>query len=126
MTANAKLIKPWFLALSTLHFLISCFLMLFGLSTAYLSAATGSGPGLLGYLLVVLQLPLFLLSTYGKTLLQDTIFEGHLEPSIPKVLVLMLITSLIYGYFIARLLLRFRRNPENDLRDEGGPPQALP
>ena len=35
----------------------------------------------------------------------------------------MLITSLIYGYFIARLLLCFRRNPESDVREEGGPPQ---
>jgi hypothetical protein len=123
MTANAKLFKHWFPGLYTLHFLISCFLMLFGLSTAYPSAATGSGPGLLGYLLVVLQLPLFLLSTYGKTLSRDTIFESHLEPSIPEILVLMPITSLIYGYFIARLLLRFRRNPESDVREEGGPPQ---
>ena len=59
--------------------------MLFGIATAYPSAATGSGPGLVGYVLVVLQLPLFLLSNYGKTLLQDTIFESHLEPSIPGI-----------------------------------------
>ena len=85
MTASAKSFKHWFIGLSAMHFLFSCLLMLFGIATAYPSAATGSGPGLVGYVLVVLQLPLFLLSNYGKTLLQDTIFESHLEPSIPGI-----------------------------------------
>lgn len=104
MKAKPNLFKRWFIGLAGLHFLVSCFLMLFLMATAYPSAATGSGPGLIGCLLVALQTPVFLLtSKFGDAL------------SFPGLFILMLLSSLIYSYVITHLILRFGKHPDRDL-----------
>jgi hypothetical protein len=107
MEASKNSFRNSWIGLAGLHFLASCLLMLFGMATAYPSAATRSGPGLTGYVLAVLQAPLWLL-TSG---LGDALLDRHFEPTLLTGSLLILLSSLLYGYVLAWLLFRLRQLP---------------
>ena len=83
------------LAFGGLHCLVSFALALFCCAAAWPSAATGSGTGIMEYLFIALQLPLFLLSKLDGSLTLPTFF------------LCLLPSSLLYGYGWASLLRRF-------------------
>jgi hypothetical protein len=85
-------------AFGGLHCLVSFAVALFCFAAAWPSAATGSGPGVMGYLFFALQLPLFLLSKLNTSL------------SLPTFFLCLLPSSLLYGYGWASLLRRFSPN----------------
>jgi hypothetical protein len=81
-------------AFGVLHCLVSFAVALFCCGAAWASAATGSGTGIMEYLFIALQLPVFLLSK----------LDGSF--SLPKLFFCLLPSSLLYGYGWASLLRR--------------------
>ena len=79
-------------AFGGLHCLVSFAIGLFCYAAAWASAATGSGPGIIEYVLVGLQLPLFLLSKLDAGFMLYTL------------LLCLLPSSLLYGYGWASLV----------------------
>ena len=82
------------LAFGGLHCLVSFVVALFCCAAAWPSAASGSGTGIMEYLFIALQLPLFLLSKLDGSLSLSTFF------------LCLLPSSLLYGYGWASLLRR--------------------
>jgi hypothetical protein len=93
---RTRSIHPSGLAMASLHFLMTIVVGFLGLATAWPSAATHSGPGIIGGILVALQAPVFLLSQLDHELPATTL------------LILMPPTSVMYGYAIAYLWRRIR------------------
>ena len=85
-------IHPGALLIGGLHCLGSLMIGLFGIGGAWASAATGdSGPGIIGYFLAALQLPLLIL----PKLIPDV--------SLSTAAICLVPSSLLYGYAIAGL-----------------------
>jgi hypothetical protein len=88
------------LAFGALHCLVSFAVALFCCAAAWPSAASGSGTGIMEYLFLALQLPLFLLFK----------LDGNL--SLPTLPFCLLPSSLVYGYGWASLLRRIQPQVE--------------